>query len=382
MMKIDIILPVYDEEQALPTFHKALSAVLAGFSKLHLFRIIYVLDRCRDNSLDVLKEIATRDGRVTVLHLSRRFGHQMSLIAGLDHSDGDASILMDCDMQHPPEVIPKLLAKLEQGYDVVQAIRTYDAKIHPAKQWTSRLFYKFQNLLSPIDIPAGAADFRLITRKVRSVFQCSIREQNQFLRGLFQWVGFRQATVEFVSPPRIAGATKYRILNLFTFSVTGITSFSKVPLRSAAVVGFLISALSVLYGLFAITVYLTVGHLPPGYTSLIVAVSFMGGLQLTVLGILGEYLAAVFDEVKRRPLYIVDEVIGRTAPKRIDSSVRFDRQAREDQGTGVQRRYRQDPRVTPAPRNACPHGVARRFRSRYRGGTRKRRRLAPVAHPE
>src|ERR1700733_161540 len=329
-MIIDIILPVYEEEEGLPVFHKVLSSVLALLSQRHTFRILYVLDRCRDNSLAVLTDIADRDPRVTVLHLSRRFGHQMSLIAGLDHSDGDASILMDCDMQHPPEVIPRLLEKFEQGYDVVQAIRTYDAKIHAAKQWTSRLFYKVQNLLSPIDIPAGAADFRLISRKVRNVFQSCIREQNQFLRGLFLWVGFRQATVDFVSPPRVTGSTKYRVLNLFTFSLTGITSFSKVPLRSAAVVGFAISVLSVLYGLFAITVYLTGGHLPPGYTSLIVAVSFMGGLQLTVLGILGEYLAAVFDEVKRRPLYIVDETIGGAALAGFDSGTRCDRPTTAD----------------------------------------------------
>jgi len=381
-MTIDIILPVYDEEEGLPIFHEELSAVVAGLSQRHAFRMIYVLDRCSDNSLAVLKEIAIRDARVTILHLSRRFGHQMSLIAGLDHSDGDASILMDCDMQHPPAVIPKLLEKFEQGYDVVQAIRTYDSKIHPAKQWTSRLFYKVQNWLSPIDIPVGAADFRLISRKVRKVFQSSIREQNQFLRGLIQWVGFRQATVEFVSPPRVAGATKYRVLSLFTFSVTGITSFSKVPLRSAAVVGFIISALSVLYGLFAITVYLTVGHLPPGYTSLIVAVSFMGGLQLTVLGIVGEYLAAVFDEVKRRPLYIVDEMIGRTVQMRVDRYAPFDRPTREYTGTGGRRLYTQDPRLIPAERNACQCGVARRFRSGSRGYTRKRRKSVPAARPQ
>jgi glycosyltransferase involved in cell wall biosynthesis len=380
-MTIDIILPVYNEEEGLPIFHGALSAVMAGLSKHHTFRIIYVLDRCPDNSLAVLKDIATRDARVTVLHLSRRFGHQMSLIAGLDHSDGDASILMDCDMQHPPGVIPKLLEKFAQGYDVVQAIRAYDSQIHPAKQWTSRLFYKIQNWLSPIDIPVGAADFRLVSRKVRRIFQRSIREQNQFLRGLFQWVGFRQATVEFVSPPRVTGATKYRVLNLLTFSLTGITSFSKVPLRSAAVVGFIISALSVLYGLFAITVYLTIGHLPPGYTSLIVAVSFMGGLQLTVLGILGEYLGAVFDEVKRRPLYIVDEVIGRVGQMRTDANARFDRRTRECTGTGDQRWCTPDQRSIPVERNASPRGAARRFRSGYRGHSRKRHELGPVVHP-
>src|ERR1700722_19279861 len=360
-MLVDIILPVYEEEEGLPIFHEALSAVLAGLSPRYQFRMIYVLDRCRDNSLAVLKELATRDARVMVLHLSRRFGHQMSLIAGLDHSDGDASILMDCDLQHPPAVIPKLLEKFGEGFDVVQAIRTYDSQIHPAKQWTSRLFYKVQNWLSPIEIPVGAADFRLISRKVRTVFQDSIREQNQFLRGLFQWVGFRQTTVEFVSPPRVVGTTKYRVLNLFTFSLTGITSFSKVPLRSAAVVGFIISALSVFYGLFAITVYATVGHLPPGYTSLIVAVSFMGGLELTVLGVQGEYLAAVFDEVKRRPLYIVDEVFGRSVRLRADANGLFDRRSREYLETAGQGLYRQGQRTIRAERNSFQRDAARRF---------------------
>jgi dolichol-phosphate mannosyltransferase len=379
-MIIDVILPVYDEEEGLPIFHEALSAVLTGLSQRHAFRIIYVLDRCRDNSLAVLKEIATRDVRVTILHLSRRFGHQMSLIAGLDHSDGDASILMDCDMQHPPDVIPKLLEKFEEGYDVVQAIRTYDSQTDRAKQWTSRIFYKIQNWLSPINIPPGAADFRLISRKVRNVFQSSIREQNQFLRGLIQWVGFRQATVDFISPQRAAGATKYGILNLFTFSLTGITSFSKVPLRAAAVVGFAISALSVLYGLFAITVYLIVGHLPPGWTSLIVAVSFMGGLQLIVLGVLGEYLAAVFDEVKRRPLYIIDEVIG--SDGQTDSSSRFARRIRERTGLGGQSLWTLEQRLMPVERNASQRGVAQRFQSRYRGHNHKRDRSALIGHPQ
>jgi polyisoprenyl-phosphate glycosyltransferase len=354
---------------------------MAGLSKHHTFRIIYVLDRCADNSLTVLKDIATRDARVTVLHLSRRFGHQMSLIAGLDYSDGDASILMDCDMQHPPQVIPELLERFEQGYDVVQAIRTYDPQIHAGKQWSSHIFYPVQNWLSPIEIPVGSADFRLISRKVRSVFQSSIREQNQFLRGLFQWVGFRQATVEFVSPPRVAGATKYRFLNLLTFSLTGITSFSKVPLRAAAVLGFAISALSVLYALFAIAAYLIVGHLPPGYTSLIVAVSFIGGLQLTVLGILGEYLGAVFDEVKQRPLYIIDEVIGRDDQNGVASGARSGRRARAYPETGDPCLYTQDPNVAPAERNAFQRGAARRFRSRCRGRTRKQRKLEPASRP-
>src|SRR6516162_3929871 len=310
LLTIDIISPVYNEEEGIAIFHKALSAVLETLAPKYRFNIIYVLDRSHDDSLGALKRIAAQDARVVVLHLSRRFGHQMSLIAGLDHAGGDASILMDCDMQHPPELIPELLAQFELGYDIVQGIRVYDSGTHAGKKWTSHLFYQIQNWLSPIEIPAGAADFRLLSRKVRVVFQNSIREQNQFLRGLFQWVGFRHCAIEFVSPARRVGVTKYRIFNLLAFSLTGITSFSKVPLRAATVAGFAISALSVLYGLFAIGVYLSVGHLPRGYTSLIVAISFVGGLELTVLGILGEYLGAVFDEVKRRPLYIIDEVFG------------------------------------------------------------------------
>lgn len=313
-MTIDIILPVYDEEEGLAIFHKELSAALTGLSQRYDFRVIYVLDRCHDDSLAVLRGIALEDARVTVLHLSRRFGHQMSLIAGLDHSNGDASILMDCDMQHPPQLIGKLLDQMEQGYDVVQAIRTYDPRTHPGKKWTSHLFYRVQNWLSPIEIPDGAADFRLITRKVREVFKTSIREQNQFLRGLFQWVGFRQAAVEFVTLPRAAGASKFGFPRLLAFSIAGITSFSKVPLRVAAILGLVISALSALCGIFEIGVYITEGRFPSGYASLIIVVLFMGGLQLAFLGIVGEYIGAVFDEVKRRPLYIIDEVFGRKNP--------------------------------------------------------------------
>jgi polyisoprenyl-phosphate glycosyltransferase len=370
-MTIDIVLPVFNEEDGIAVFHEALSAVLKTLAPKYRFNVIYVLDRSRDNSLNALRRIAANDPRVTVLHLSRRFGHQMSLIAGLDHASGDASILMDCDMQHPPLLIPELLERFEQGDDVVQAIRIYDADIHAGKKWTSHLFYKIQNWLSPIEIPVGAADFRLVSRKVRAVFQGSIREQNQFLRGLFQWVGFRQSTIEFVSPARRAGVTKYRILNLLAFSLTGITSFSKIPLRAAAVLGFVISALSVLYGLFAIAVYLTVGHLPRGYTSLIVTISFVGGLELTVLGILGEYLGAVFDEVKRRPLYIIDEVIGRRYPGETASSVRSYPRARagraaESQDSCIESRQR-----AFSERTGIRRGVSRRFQSKCRGHNHK-----------
>ncbi len=309
MKTVDIILPAYNEEPGLPHFHGALLNVLDQLSDRYQFQVIYVLDRSRDKSLDVLKRLAADRPNVTIIHLARRFGHQMSLVAGLDHSRGDAVIMMDCDCQHPPEVIPLLLEKFESGYNVVHAIRSYDPGTPVLKRWTSAIFYRLQNMLSPIEIPLGAADFRLISRKVAAVFQESIREQNQFLRGLFQWVGFRSAQVAFASPPRVAGRTKYRPLALLAFSVVGLTSFSKVPLRLSIFVGVLLSSLSLLYGVWLLFIYFTAGHLPPGYTSLILMVLFLGGLQLMVLGILGEYVGSIFDEVKRRPLYVVDEIV-------------------------------------------------------------------------
>jgi polyisoprenyl-phosphate glycosyltransferase len=309
MKTVDVVLPVYNEEEVLDAFHASLTSVLQTLSDRYRFGVCYVLDRSADHSIDVLKCLAARDPGVTVLHLSARFGHQMSLVAGIDQSQADAVIMMDCDLQHPPGVIPQLLAKFEEGYDIVHAIREYDSQTGPLKRWTSDLFYGLQNALAPIELRPGAADFRLISNKVARLFQTSIRERSPFLRGLFQWVGFRSATVPFVSPPRAKGTSKYNLKRLITFSVTGILSFSKIPLRVATLLGFFISMASLLYGFWLIGRFFVDGHMPPGYTSLIVMMLFLGGLQFTVLGILGEYLGSVFDEVKQRPLYIVDEVI-------------------------------------------------------------------------
>ena len=311
MKTIDIVLPVYNEEEVLDVFHAALTAALRPLERNYCFNICYVLDRSRDRSIEVLKRIADRDRSVTVVHLSARFGHQMSLVAGIDRSHGDAVIMMDCDLQHPPELIPRLLEEFERGYDIVHAVRQYGEHTEPLKRWSSALFYRLQNALSPVELQPGAADFRVVSRKVAQVFQASIRERNQFLRGLFQWVGFRSTVVPFVSPPRAKGTTKYDVRRLVTFSLTGILSFSKVPLRAATFLGFFISTLSLGYGFWLIGAFFVGGRLPPGYTSLIVMMSFLGGLQLTVLGVLGEYLGSVFEEVKQRPLYIVDEIVGR-----------------------------------------------------------------------
>jgi dolichol-phosphate mannosyltransferase len=211
-------------------------------------------------------------------------------------------------------VIPELLAKFEEGFDVVQTIRTYDREASFLKRLTSSAFYSVQNALSPIKLQDGAADFRLISSKVLQVFRQHLREHNQFLRGLFQWVGFRSTSIEFVSTARQFGVTKYKLRRLFSFALTGILSFSKLPLRIASLAGFAISGLGLLYGAGVVIYVLSGGPAPPGYPSLLVAVLTVGGLQLIVLGVIGEYLGSIFDEVKHRPLYIVDEVIGAAEP--------------------------------------------------------------------
>lgn len=309
MKTVDIVLPVYKEEDGIAAFNETLFSALEPLSGRYRFTVTYVLDPSPDNTFAVLKSVARHRSTISVLHLSRRFGHQMSLVAGIDRSHGDAVIMMDCDHQHPPATIPLLLEQFEEGYDIVNTLRRYDAGTGFLKRWTSSLFYRLQNALSPVELQEGAADFRLISRKVAVVFQNSIREQNQFLRGLFQWVGFRTATVSFVANPRAAGVTKYDLRRLLAFAVIGILSFSKLPLRAASLIGFLMSALSLVYGAVLILYYLLVAYVPPGYTSLVVLVLFIGGLQLLVLGILGEYLGSIFDEVKRRPLYVIDEVV-------------------------------------------------------------------------
>jgi dolichol-phosphate mannosyltransferase len=314
MTSIDIVLPVYDEEQGIEAFNASLFTVLRGLSGRYVFRVIYVVDRCRDDSFGVLARLAAGCPEVTVLQLSRRFGHQMSLVAGIDQSRGDACIMMDCDGQHPPSVIPDLLAGFEAGNDIVFTSRRYERAIGLGKRVTSHLFYVLQNRLSPMEIPPGSADFRLVSRKVVRVFQESVREQEQFLRGLFQWVGFRSTTVEFTSPARTAGATKYDLRRLLQFSVTGVLSFSRTPLRLATALGCAISIASIAWGAFLAISFFIGGPRPAGYTSLAVALFFLGGLQLFVLGVIGEYIGSIHAEVKRRPLYIIDQVVeGATA---------------------------------------------------------------------
>ena len=308
--RVSVILPVYNEADGILAFHRALSAVLETLEDRYEFEILYVVDKCRDDSLSILKKLAEISRGVRVLGLSRRFGHQMSLVAGIDACTGDAAIMMDSDMEHPPELIPKLLEKYEQGYDVVHTIRSYNRKTSILKQLPSKLFYKFLNLLSQEKFSEDAADYRLISLKVIEVFKRDIREHNQFLRGLFKWVGFEQAEVPFVSGVRHAGVSKYTFKRLVKFAAQGIVSFSKLPLQLSVVLGTVFAIAGVIYGIFNICMYFFSTNLPEGWTTIVTLLLFMGGLQLIILGVIGEYISAIFDEVKDRPLYVVEHRYG------------------------------------------------------------------------
>lgn len=301
-----VVVPVHDEEETLPALHARLSDVLtelAGRSE-----IILVDDGSRDRSFEVMLALHEQDRRVKLARLSRNFGHQAAISAGLDLASGDAVVVMDADLQHPPEVIPELVARWREGYEVVYGVMSERESETRTKRLAARWFYRLLARLSDIDVPAAAGDFRLVDRKVLDAFK-AMREQNRYVRGMFSWLGFRQIGVEYVCPPRFAGSSKYTLRRMVRFARDGILSFSNVPLRLMLKVGFVVSIVAVLSGIAAIVAKLT-GHGVPGYASIIVSVSVLGGVQLLVLGVIGEYIARIHDEVRERPLYVFSELRG------------------------------------------------------------------------
>ena len=308
---ISIVTPVYCEEECISLFHEELTNVMESLEQYD-FEIIYVVDKSKDNTLGILIGIADRDARVTVIGLSRRFGHQMSLVAGMDRCAGDACIMMDSDLEHPPAFIPFLLEKFEEGFDVVHTKREYARKTGVFKASSSKLFYRFLNRLSEEDLGEDSADFRLVSRKVVEVFNRKVREHNQYLRGLFRWVGFHQTEVSFVSGTRQAGKSKYGIGKLLKLGMDGVVSFSKAPLKASIVFGIVVALIGVGYGVYNIIQYFVDTSLPEGWTTLVILVLLIGGLILFILGIIGLYISAIFDEVKNRPLYIIECLYGQS----------------------------------------------------------------------
>lgn len=306
---ITIVCPVYNEEQVVRRFYEELRTTLLRVEHSYNWRVLFVVDRSSDQTLPILRALAAEDERVQVLGLSARFGHQMSLVAGIDHAHSDAVIMMDSDLQHPPELIPELIDSFERGYDVVYTVRREPADCNMLKRIGSRGFYRVLNWLAEIKVESGAADYRLISRRVAEVFRTRIRERNQFLRGLFCWVGFRQIGVVYEPRLRTAGSSKYGWSRMLRFAVAGIISFSNRPLQFAITLGLFAASLGSIFALFAVGAYFIADRVPSGWTSLAILISFFCGVQLFFLGVLGEYVGAIFDEVKGRPLYIIDEAI-------------------------------------------------------------------------
>lgn len=298
---VSIIIPAFNEAENIPVICSEIISIFKGLT--YNYEIILVADGCTDNTLDVINELVTSNKHILYIEFSRNFGHQLALKAGLDHTSGDCAISLDCDMQHPPELIPSLLTKWEEGYEVVYTIRKEDKNLPLLKRITSKLFYKTLNSLSNVELETGSADFRLIDKKVVIVIR-NFLETEPFLRGLFKWIGFRQYAIEYEPTPRFSGKSKYNVKKMVGFALQGVTSFSVKPLYGAIYLGFTFSLLSIIYIPYVLHAIYT-GKQVSGWASTIMTVVFFGGLQLIILGIIGIYIGKMFIQSKHRPNYII-----------------------------------------------------------------------------
>lgn len=299
---ISVVVPAYNEEEVIPEFHRRISAVLD--SRPVAAELIFVNDGSTDNTLAVLYDLRSKDPRVAVVDLSRNFGKEIALTAGLDHARGDAVILIDADLQDPPELIPELIKHWLDGYDVVYAQRIAREGETFVKKATARAFYRLIRRVSRVAIPEDTGDFRLLSRRAADSLR-QLREQHRFMKGLFAWIGYPQKPVLYRRDPRFSGKTKWNYWRLWTFAIEGITSFTIAPLKVATYLGISVALGAFVYAV--VTVYKTVvyGNPVAGYPSLMVVILFLGGVQLVTLGVIGEYLGRMFDEAKGRPLYLV-----------------------------------------------------------------------------
>jgi polyisoprenyl-phosphate glycosyltransferase len=301
--KISIVVPACNEEGNIPVLVDALEQVLSTMN--YEYQLIFVDDGSTDGTLALLKAISTSNPHIRYIGLSRNFGHQNALKAGLDLAGGDAVIMMDGDMQHPPELIPIMLEQWEVGNDIVYTIRKDHQDMPMMKRKTSNMFYNLINNLSDIELEQGTADFRLMDRRVVDVFR-EFKETDLFLRGLVKWMGFKQSGIEYEPAERLKGKSKYTMKKMIRFALQGITSFSTKPLYIATYLGMCFSLISLLYVPYIIYSYYF-GQAISGWTSIIATIAFFGGLQLMILGIIGMYLGKLFQQSKQRPHYIVKE---------------------------------------------------------------------------
>jgi len=304
MPRLTIIVPAYNEAAVLETFHIRLNRVL---DELPMdCSVLYVDDGSSDDTWSLIEGLTARDARTGAIKLSRNFGKEAALTAGLDHVDADAAVVIDADLQDPPELIPSLVERWREGYDVVYATRTAREGETAFKRLTASLFYRSMERLSDTSVPRDTGDFRLLSRRALEALR-QLRERQRFMKGLFTWIGYRQTAVYYLREPRQAGRTKWNYWRLMQLAIEGITSFSTAPLRLATWIGLLSSVLAFLYGLWVFGKAALHGDPVKGYPSLMVAILFLGGVQLLALGVIGEYLGRNYAEAKQRPLYFIEE---------------------------------------------------------------------------
>ena len=305
--RISILIPCYNEQAVIQLCHQRICDAISTLPDYD-FEILYINDGSRDDTLAALVEISQADPRVAIINLSRNFGKEAAMTAGLDYIDSDAVIILDADLQDPPELIPDLIRLWkEQDADVVYGQRTSRLGEGWFKKLTAAAFYKVINKISRVDIPMNTGDFRLMNRRAIEALH-ELREKHRFMKGLFAWIGYKQIPLLYQRQPRAAGRTHWDYIQLWNLSLEGITGFSMTPLRIATLFGFAISLFSFLYGFFIIASTLILGNDVPGYPSLMVMITFLSGIQLMTIGILGEYIGRIFNETKKRPLYLIDKI--------------------------------------------------------------------------
>ena len=302
-----IIVPIWNEEQVIPELYKRVVGIMESTGQS--WELICVNDGSRDQSLALLFDLHSKDPRVKIIDFSKNFGHQVAISAGADFAEGDAVIVMDADLQDPPDVMLRMIEKWREGYEVVYAIRSKRQGETWFKLLTAKIFYRLLRGVANIDIPVDAGDFRLMDRRVVLAMR-QLREKHRFMRGLSSWVGFKQVGVEYERAERFAGETKYPLRKMIRLAMNAITSFSYLPLQLATYVGFTLAFLSLLGIILAIGLRLSGSDAFHGQATTLVSVLFLGGIQLIFLGIIGEYLGRIYDEVKGRPLYIVSQAYG------------------------------------------------------------------------